>query len=191
MRTVKILSLVCILIFLFCACTNTAEEPTSPSAAGQSTVPETTAALQTTAAPPAQTESPSQPEETEPSTDALLSLPDKSGNMIFSDDPSNRYIQAVVQKYGTDAALLAAIYTEPAADTNMVWEFDGTVNADGKLIRNADTLKYVYTVTADCSGITRAGGLRNNDGISAAGGYFLMQSTKQLILPEYREQLEG
>lgn len=191
MRTAKMVFLVCVLMLLFGACTNTADKSENLPVSEQSPMAETTSAPQTTSDYSARTEPSSQPKVTEATTASLYSLPEKSGDMIFTDDPSNQFIQAVAEKYGLDTSRLAAIYTEPPADTNMVWEFNGMADENGKLIRNADTLKYVYTVTADCSGITRAGGLRDNDGISAAAGYFLMQSTKQLILPKFQEQLDA
>ena len=112
-------------------------------------------------------------------------------DLYFTDDENNKFIQAVVQKYGADPARLACIYVVPEGDSNHVFEFNGKTDQNGKLIRNESTLKYVYTLNADCSVITRAGGVTGNDGLTAAQGLVIMQLTKKLILPEFEKELNG
>ncbi|MGN0520687.1 MAG: hypothetical protein ACI4LB_08095 [Candidatus Fimenecus sp.] len=124
-------------------------------------------------------------------TSVPFSMPEKKGEMAFTDDPNDKFIQAIVQKYGSDPARLACIYAVPEADNNHVFEFNGKTDANGKLIRNEDTLKYVYTLNADCSTITRAAGFTGNDGLSAAQGYAIFEVTKKLVLPEFEEELNG
>lgn len=158
------------------------------------TAPATTTAPTTTAAPA--TSETSVPETTtQPATIVFAgevhTIPEKSGDMIFTDDASNKFIRAVSQKYGVDASLLVCIYADPADDNNYVWQFNGQKDADGKLIRNADTLQYVYPISADCKSIARAGGLTGNDGVNAAGGFLLMQTAKRLMIPKYQDQLNA
>ena len=118
-------------------------------------------------------------------------MPEKTGDMYFTDDENNKFIQAVVQKYGSDPARLACIYVVPEGDSNHVFEFNGKTDQNGKLIRNESTLKCVYTLNADCSEITRAGGVTGNDGLTAAQGLVIMQLTKELILPKFEKELNG
>ena len=124
-------------------------------------------------------------------TTALFTMPEKTGDMYFTDDPNSKFIQAVVQKYGSDPARLACIYVVPEGDSNHVFEFNGKTDQNGKLIRNKSTLKYVYTLNANCSEITRAGGATGNDGLTAAQGLVTMQLTKELILPKFEKELNA
>lgn len=122
-------------------------------------------------------------------TELLFTLPEKKGDMVFTDDSDNKFIQAVVQKYGSDVELLACIYVVPEADNNHVFEFNGKRDDNGKLIRDRNTLKYIYTLSADCKTITRAGGFTGNDGLSPVEGYAIFEVAKQLLVPEFEDEL--
>lgn len=105
--------------------------------------------IQETAKPvtPATVPTPSTVPETEETTAPQTSKAlEKTGEMLFSDDPDNRYISAVSSKYGVDSQYLVALYTVPENDSNIVLQFDGTKNPDGTLIRNKDTLIAIYTI---------------------------------------------
>ena len=68
--------------------------------------------------------------------------------MLVSADPSNPFIEAVVQKYGISPDRLVAFYASSMqTDGNLVFEFDGSVNSGGKPIRTTKTLKNIYTVS--------------------------------------------
>lgn len=190
----RILPLVLLLVLLLFGCgaktiddtMQTSATPETSTQSNETTLPAATAAptQEQTTAPPAK-ESPA------PETTAAFTMPEKTGDMYFTDDSDNKFIQAVVQKYGSDSARLACIYVVPEGDSNHVFEFNGKTDQNGKLIRNESTLKYVYTLNADCSVITRAGGATGNDGLNAAQGLVVMQLTKKLILPEFAEELNG
>lgn len=188
-----VLTVLMLTLLLFGCGAKTADDATQTSAApeittqsNETTIPTATAAptQEKTTAPPAK-ESPA------PETTAAFTMPEKTGDMYFTDDADNKFIQAVVQKYGSDPARLACIYVVPEGDSNHVFEFNGKTDQNGKLIRNKNTLKYVYTIKATCTEITRAGGVTGNDGLSAAQGLVVMQLTKELILPEFEEELNG
>lgn len=159
--------------------TDTAVTQTEPTVAASAAdaQKETTKSVATTAVPS--------------ETTAAFTMPEKTGDMYFTDDADNKFIQAVVQKYGCDPARLACIYVVPEGDSNHVFEFNGRTDSNGKLIRNKRTLKYVYTLNANCSEITRAGGATGNDGLTAAQGLVIMQLTKELILPKFEEELNS
>ena len=70
----------------------------------------------------------------------------KTGEMAFSDDPNNRYISAVATKYSLDSSTLVALYTVPENDANIVLEFDGSKDSNGKLIRTDKTLVAIYSI---------------------------------------------
>ena len=184
----------CAVLLLLCACGNRA-------ASGEKTT--TAPAVQTTAAAqtaPADTQAPSGGGQTQAAAQTTqaettlpygLTLPEEDYTTMFTDDPNNKFIRAVAEKYGLDTSLLAAVYTEPASDSNQVWQFDGKTDASGKRLRNADTLKYVYGVSEDCTEVKRTGGLTGNDGYNAASGYLVFTTTKKMLLPQFQAQLDA
>ena len=192
MRIYKIFVL-CAALLLLCACGNGAmsAEVTATVSTAQTTVP-----TQTTEAPPSAGSAETQaaaPQTTQASTTLPfgITMPEEDYTTMFTDDPSNKFIAAVAQKYGLDTSLLAAVYTEPVSDSNQVWQFNGKTDSSGKLLRNADTLQYVYSISADCSQIKRTGGLTGNDGYNAVSGYVVFTTTKQMMLPEFEAELNA
>lgn len=124
-------------------------------------------------------------------TTAELTLPPSNGTMQFTDSANNKFIQAVHAQYHVDTDLLVAIYKEPADDSNCVWQFNGAKTADGKIIRSADTLQYVYVISADTKTICRTDGKDDNIGLTAKEGYFTFKTTKNIIMPRFTDQLNG
>lgn len=174
---------ICFLLLCLCSCRSEKADVPSSTAVPVTTEPSpNTTALESTVP---QTAAPAAP------TESTTAAPQKKGDMIFTEDANDPFIQAIVQKYNVDPARLAGIYMSPASDSNYFWEFDGTTDANGKLVRNADTLKYVYTATADRSQICRAGGFTGNDGLTAAQGYVVFETNKQLMVPKFEAQLAG
>lgn len=120
--------------------TTTKEEVTEPEA----TVP-VTEDISDTAAPITPTPPPTAAPTEAPTEDTTIG---KTGEMAFSDSPDNRYISAVADKYGVNSENLVAIYTVPQNDSNMVLEFSGEKDDNGKLIRDSSTLVAIYTIDA-------------------------------------------
>lgn len=196
MKSCKIFGLLAlVLCLLFAGCSkDTAEPETTTPPAVSSEVP--TSSETQTQATQAFSETTKAPETTTQSNTftaggQTYTVPEKSGDMLFTDDSENKFICAVAEKYGVDAKLLACIYASPSSDNNFVWQFNGKTDSSGKLVRNPDTLKYVYIISADCNTIARTGGLSGNDGMSLAAGVLLMQTTKQLMIPEFQDQLNA
>lgn len=109
------------------------------------TVPEpatTAEAPDTTAAP---VTSPATAPKTTEETTAKAPAMRRTGDMVFTYDANNKYMKAVIDKYGVDPQNLACTYTVPDNDGNLVFEFDGTTQ-NGKRVRTMDTLVAVYTV---------------------------------------------
>ena len=188
-----VLTVLMLTLLLFGCGAKTADDATQTSAAPETTTQSNDTTLPAATAAPTQekTTAPPAKESPAPETTAAFTMPEKTGDMYFTDDENNKFIQAVVQKYGADPARLACIYVVPEGDSNHVFEFNGKTDQNGKLIRNESTLKYVYTLNADCSEITRAGGVTGNDGLTAAQGLVIMQLTKELILPKFEKELNG
>ncbi len=193
MRIYKIFVL-CAVLLLLCACGNGAvsAEVTATVSTAQTTVNAQTTEAVTPASGNTETQS-AAPQTTEAGTTLPLGLtmPQEDYTTLFTDAPSNKFIVAVAEKYGLDTSLLAAVYTDPVSDSNQVWQFSGKTDSSGKLLRNADTLKYVYSISADCSQIKRTGGLTGNDGYNAVSGYVVFTTTKQMLLPEFEAELNA
>lgn len=181
-----------VLLLCLCSCQNKEDDPqgtSEPHAAVQDVSAATVPRETVPAFADAETKKPTASAEATSAT--LFTVPEKKGDMVFTEDANDPFIQAIVQKYKVDPARLAGIYAVPAGDNNYFWEFNGTTDADGKLVRNEKTLKYVYTVTADKTEICRTGGFTGNDGLGMAQGYLVFETNKQMILPEFETQLGG
>lgn len=133
---------------------------------------------------------------TEAPTQVKTTLPDttkkelkKTGEMAFSDSADNKYLAAVVQKYGVSSKNLAAIYTVPDNNGNLVLEFDGTTDADGKLIRNSDTLIAIYTVDKQLN-CKRASEDSSLNEYSYGEMKVMFITTTKHIMPEFEEELK-
>ena len=130
--------------------------------------------------------------QTEPETEEVSQAPsttkviEKTGEMAFSDDASNRYIEAISQKYSVDTATLVALYTVPENDSNIVLEFDGTKNSDGTLVRNKDTLIAIYSIDRQLNS-KRASEDRNLNEYSYGEMKVMFFTTTNHIMPEFEE----
>lgn len=138
-----------------------------------------------------------QPNRTEPHTSEAVTVPqttekvyEKTGDMAFSDSADNKYIKAVSSKYGVEPKKLAALYTVPDNDGNIVLEFDGSVTSDGKLIRTEDTLVAIYSVDRDLN-CKRASENRSLNEYSYGEMKVMFISVKKYIMPEFASQLNG
>lgn len=115
---------------------------------------------------------------------------EKTGEMAFSDSADNKYIKAVTNKYGVEAKTLAVLYTVPDNDGNIVLQFDGSTDADGKLIRNESTLIAIYSVDKNLNS-KRASEDRSLNEYSYGEMKVMFISTTKYIMPEFQDQLNG
>lgn len=115
---------------------------------------------------------------------------EKTGEMAFSDNADNKYIKAIVNKYGVNAQYLAAIYTVPENDGNIVLEFDGTTDSNGKLIRNKDTLISIYSIDKNLNSQRASETLSLNE-YSYGEMKVMFITTTKYIMPEFEAELNG
>ncbi len=115
---------------------------------------------------------------------------EKTGEMAFSDSADNKYIKAIVNKYGADAKNLVALYTVPDNDGNIVLEFDGTTDNNGKLIRNKDTLISIYSIDKNLNSKRASENLSLNE-YSYGEMKVMFISTTKYIMPEFEAELNG
>lgn len=186
LKYILVLSLISL---LFCACGNKDKNLTTaaPQTITEATDAETTVASTETA----------KNETTKPTTakaqvtEAETTQKSTYGNSDLSFDPNNKFIKAVVEKYKISAEGLFCSYSNVGKDNNFVFQFDGSKDSNGKLIRNADTLKFVYSVTADCQTICRTGGYTGNDGCSLVNGLGVFMMSQQVLLPNIQDQIDA
>lgn len=152
------------------------------------TVVDTSTQNQTTPNNPVTQQSPAfEPTETPVTTEKVY---EKTGEMAFSDSADNKYIKAIVDKYGVNAENLVALYTVPDNDGNIVLEFDGSTDGNGKLIRNEDTLISIYSIDKNLNSKRASEKLSLNE-YSYGEMKVMFFSTTTYIMPEFETQLNG
>lgn len=123
-------------------------------------------------------------------TETTEKVYEKTGEMAFSDSADNKYIKAIVSKYGVDAKNLAVLYTVPDNDGNIVLEFNGKTDSSGKLIRNKDTLITIYTIDKNLNS-KRASENPSLNEYSYGEMKVMFISTTKHIMPEFEAELNG
>ena len=114
----------------------------------------------------------------------------KTGEMAFSDKADNKFIKSVADKYALNTKNLVALYTVPENNGNIVLEFDGTTDSNGKLIRNKDTLIAIYTIDKNLNS-KRASEDKSLNEYSRIEMKAIFLTTTDYIMPEFEEQLNG
>lgn len=114
----------------------------------------------------------------------------KTGEMAFSDSADNKYLAAVAKKYNLDTSLLAAIYTVPDNNGNIVLLFDGSRDDNGRLIRTPDTLKAVYSIDAQLNSECASEDEELNECSFGEMKVILFTVTKH-IMPQFEKELNG
>lgn len=183
---------ICILLMLLCLCScdkKSTEDKNAPSTVANI---ETTVSVETTTekdtekvAKPTKAQKPTAAAKETETTEYVPEY----GNSQLDFNTDNKFVDAVVAKYGIDREGLITAYSIKGRDNNYVWQFDGSRDENGKPIRNADTLKYVYYVNADCSAVSRTGGYSGNDGCSLKDGLTVFLLTQKVIIPNLQEQI--
>lgn len=120
------------------------------------------------------------------SDDRIEALKNSDVVTYYSENPNNRYICAVAQKYNVEkSCLVALIRTKAQHPGATVLQFSGKTDENGKLLTTKDELVYVYEVNDTNGTIKRASENPSaNDGYSSAESKMVFMLTKQYILPE-------
>ena len=133
---------------------------------------------------------PVNPQETETSVNTTVPQTtktlEKTGEMEFSDDESNKYITAVSEKYSVNAQNLCALYTVPENDSNIVLEFDGTKNIDGTPRRDKSTLVAIYSIDRELNSKRASQNTKLNE-YSYGEMKVMFFSVTTYIMPEFTE----
>lgn len=126
------------------------------------------------------------------SSNSLLSNEDKerlensNAEVYFSDNPNNKYIVAISEKYGVKKEnLVALIKVNAEFPSANVLEFSGKTDANGELIMTYDELKYVYNIDESNNSITKASkDLKDNDGLNYIEAKIVVTLVKEYFIPE-------
>lgn len=188
MKVFKIIFCLSLLILVFCACgkkdtASTTENSTPVPTTESTTQPESTIADTSKATV----------KNTKPATNApeTTTRAAKYGDSALSTDTDNKFVKAVVDKYGIETEGLVTTYSTIGGNGNYVFQFDGSRDSNGNLIRTGSTLKYVYSVSADCSTVCRTGGYSGNDGLSFKDGLTIFLLAQKVLIPQFEDQLNA
>ena len=123
-------------------------------------------------------------------TETTEKVYEKTGEMAFSESSDNKFIKSVADKYGVDSKNLVVFYTVPENDGNMVLEFNGSTDSNGKPIRNKNTLVAIYTIDKNLNS-KRASKDSSLNEYSYGEMMVMYMTTTTYIMPEFEAQLNG
>lgn len=120
------------------------------------------------------------------SDEEMSKIQESKAEVYFSDNPNNKYIVSVVNKYGVDSGnLIALVKVNATFPSAMVLEFSGKRDANGELVMTYSELKYVYNIDESKNTLVRAsknnGG---NDGVSFVESKILFVLMENYFCPE-------
>ncbi len=120
------------------------------------------------------------------SDEDMSKLEESEAEVYFSDNPNNKYIVQVVNKYGVDSSnLIALVKVNATFPSAMVLEFSGKRDSNGELIMTYSELKYVYNIDETKNTLVKAS--KNgvgNDGVSFVEGKILFVLMENYFCPE-------
>lgn len=114
----------------------------------------------------------------------------KTGEMEFSDSAKNKYLTSVAKKYKLDTDNLVAIYTVPDNNGNLVLEFNGELDENGKPIRTAETLIAIYSIDKELNSKRASENTELNE-YSYGEMKVMFMSTTKYIMPKFEKELKG
>ena len=120
------------------------------------------------------------------SDEDMEKIENSNAEVFFSDNPNNKFIVAVSDKYGSKKENLVAIVKINAEfPSATVLEFSGKKDANGELLMTYEELKYVYEINEEKNTIVKASknGL-DNDGVNFVEAKILITLTKEYFIPE-------
>lgn len=120
------------------------------------------------------------------SDEEMSKLEQSNAEVYFSDNPNNKYIVQVVNKYGVDSSnLIALVKVNATFPSAMVLEFSGKRDANGELVMTYSELKYVYNIDETKNTLVKASkNGTGNDGVSFVEGKILFVLMENYFCPE-------
>ena len=120
------------------------------------------------------------------SDEDMEKIENSDAEVYFTDNPENKYIIAIADKYGSKKEnLIALVKVNAEFPSVYVLEFSGKRDSNGDLLMTYDELKCVYEINESKNTIVKASknGL-NNDGVNFVEAKILVTLTKEYFIPE-------
>lgn len=121
--------------------------------------------------------------------DDMSKLENSNAEVYFSDNPNNKYIVKVVNKYGANPDnLIALVKVNAEFPSGLVLEFSGKKDSNGELVMTYAELKYVYNIDDSKNTISKAG--KNgvgNDGVTKTESTITFFLMKEYFIPNLPE----
>ncbi|MBR5321343.1 MAG: hypothetical protein IKU41_05840 [Clostridia bacterium] len=120
------------------------------------------------------------------SDDDMEKIENSNAEVFFTDNPENKYIVAVSDKYELKKENLVALVKVNAEFPSVyILEFSGKKDANGELVMTYDELRYMYEINESKNTIVKASknGL-DNDGVNFIEAKILITLAKEYFIPE-------
>ena len=120
------------------------------------------------------------------SDEDLEKIENSNAEVYFSDNPNNKSIVAVSDKYGVKKEnLIALVKVNAEFPSAMVFEFSGKRDNNGELVMTYAELQNVYDINEETNVIVKASknGF-NNDGLNFVESKVYMMLAKEYFIPE-------
>lgn len=120
------------------------------------------------------------------SDEDMEKIENSNAEVYFTDNPENKYIIAIADKYGSKKEnLIALVKVNAEFPSVYVLEFSGKKDSNGELLMTYDEFKYIYEINESKNTIVKASknGL-DNDGVNFVEAKILVTLTKEYFIPE-------
>lgn len=120
------------------------------------------------------------------SDEDLEKIENSNAEVYFTDNPNNKYIVAIANKYGAKKEnLVALIKVNAEFPSAMVFEFSGKKDENGELVMTYDEFKYFYNIDESKNEIIRVSknGI-GNDGVSFVEAQVYLMIAREYLIPE-------
>lgn len=125
--------------------------------------------------------------ETEPTSQSSLAeeMQNSETRTFYCDDPNNKYITGVAEKYGIPkSSLVALIRVKSKTPGATVLQFSGKTDSNGNLITTQAELKAIYEIADADSTVRKATGkFTGYEGYNYTENLAVYELTKRFILP--------
>lgn len=120
------------------------------------------------------------------SDEDMEKIENSNAEVYFTDNPENKYIVRVADKYNLKKEnLIALVKVNAEFPSVYILEFSGDRDSNGELIMTYEKLKNIYEINESKNTIIKASknGL-NNDGVNFIEAKILVTLTKEYFIPE-------
>lgn len=120
------------------------------------------------------------------SDEDMEKIENSNAEVYFTDNPENKYIIAIADKYGSKKENLVALVKVNAEFPSVyVFEFSGKKDSNGELVMTYEELKFVYEINETQNTIVRASKSGfDNDGVNFMEAKVLVALAKEYFIPE-------